>query len=137
MRLNTKVRYGVRTMLEIASNEAGDGVFQKDIAEKQELSVKYLDHIIRALKKRNLVSNVGGRKSGYKLSRNPSLITLYDIYLAFEPELCIVGCVSEGIPCSMKVKCKATDCWGNLNKLIIDYMKEQTLEKLMSTQLVS
>jgi Rrf2 family protein len=133
MKLNTKVRYGIRTMLEIASDESGDGVFQKDIAEKQDLSVKYLDHIIRALKKQNLVSNVAGKKSGYRLSRKPSLITLYDIYLAFEPELSIVHCVSGDASCDKEGECKVAECWGSLNKIIVDYLQGETLDKVMNS----
>ncbi|NLB92194.1 MAG: Rrf2 family transcriptional regulator, partial [Bacteroidales bacterium] len=69
MKFNTRTRYGIRAMLEIASHPAEQGVFQKDIAENQEISIKYLDHIIRDLKVAGLLVNAKGKKSGYVLTR--------------------------------------------------------------------
>lgn len=62
MKLNTKVRYGLRTMLEIALQEDNKGVFQKDIAKNQQISEKYLDLIIASLKANGLIANTSGKK---------------------------------------------------------------------------
>ena len=83
MKFNTKTRYGIRSMLEIAMNKEQDGVFQKDIAKNQNISIKYLDHIIHSLKASRLIVNVRGKKSGYTLTREPSEITMFDIHNAF------------------------------------------------------
>jgi len=64
-----KTRYGIRAILEIAMNEKAKGILQKDIAENQEISYKYLDHIINSLKVAGLVARAAGRKSGYVLTR--------------------------------------------------------------------
>lgn len=119
-------------MLDIATHESEGGVLQKDIAERQDLSIKYLDHIIRALKKRNLISSVSGRKSGYRLNRKPCEISLYDVYLAFEPELCVVSCLSDSSSCDMEDKCKTKGCWGKLNSVIINYLTSVSLECVMN-----
>ena len=77
MKFNTKTRYGLRTMLELALNaEREEGTFQKEIAENQDVSVKYLDHIIADLKSAGLIVNTGGKKSGDRLNRPPEEISL-------------------------------------------------------------
>ena len=90
MKISTRTRYGVRTMIEIAKGHPDRGVFQKEIATNQLLSLKYLDHIIHALKTARLISNTKGKKSGYVLTRKPSEITVFDIHRAFEPGICLV-----------------------------------------------
>jgi Rrf2 family protein len=134
MKLNTKIRYGVRTMIELALDYNGKGLFQKDISERQNISYKYLDHIISALKARGLISNVDGKKSGYRLSRLPEEITIYDVYKAFEPELLIVDCLTVDGQCANEKACAAQQLWFGLNTIIIDYLKSQTLKELAEKQ---
>ncbi|HBK42488.1 MAG TPA: Rrf2 family transcriptional regulator, partial [Porphyromonadaceae bacterium] len=64
MKINSKIRYGLRTMIEIACCKEPTGILQKDIAKNQNISVKYLDYIISALKLKGLISNTKGRGSG-------------------------------------------------------------------------
>ena len=94
MKINTKIRYGLRTMIEIADCQSPEGILQKEIAKRQQISVKYLDYIVSALKLKGLIRNVGGRGSGYVLARSPVEITMLDIYTAFESVL-VVQCVSD------------------------------------------
>ena len=122
-------------MLEIARAENSGGVFQKDIAENQSLSVKYLDHIIQALKTCNLIRNVKGKKSGYVLARKPDEITIFDIHRAFEPGICLVECLSGNYPCDMSENCLTRGFWGQLNNLIINYFKSVTLHDLMNQRI--
>jgi Rrf2 family protein len=119
-------------MIEIAKGGPEQGVFQKDIALNQELSLKYLDHIILALKTAHLIRNARGRKSGYILSRNPSEITVFDIHRAFEPGICLVECLSGNFHCNRSDKCQAQGFWGQLNNLVIGYFKSVTLEDLIN-----
>jgi len=130
LKISTRTRYGIRTMLEIASG-SGDGIFQKDIAQSQDISNKYLDHIIHALKASKLISNVKGKKSGYKLTRKPSEISLYDIHNAFEPGICIIDCLSGNYECKRQTDCLAVGFWKNLNDLIVDYFKSVTMDDLI------
>ncbi|RPJ74506.1 MAG: Rrf2 family transcriptional regulator, partial [Alphaproteobacteria bacterium] len=96
MQFNTKIHYGIRAMIEIALASKVKGIYQKDIAKNQEISNKYLDQIIAALKAKGLIRNLKGKKSGYILNHEPSSITIYDIYKAFEPEILLLDCLSEG-----------------------------------------
>ena len=134
MKLNTKTRYGIRAMIELAMDWGGKGIFQKDISERQQISYKYLDHIISALKTKGLITNVEGKKSGYRLARVPEEITVYDIYKAFEPALQIVDCIGDDGECIKAKHCAAKDLWCGLNKKIIEHLDSVTLKSLADKQ---
>ena len=118
-------------MLEIALHSEQGGVLQKDIANSQEISIKYLDYIIHALKAEGLIANANGKKSGYVLTRKPSKISMYDIHNAFESGICIVDCLSKDLTCKRDKKCAVRKFWVGINKLIVDYLKETTLEDIV------
>jgi Rrf2 family protein len=131
MKFNTKTRYGLRTMIELAVNAGKDeGIFQKEIAENQDVSVKYLDHIIADLKSAGLVVNAGGKKSGYRLNKPAEDITVYDIYIAFEDELSIIDCLQPDGDCPRKKNCVLKDYWCELNESIRASMVSQNLQDL-------
>lgn len=134
MKLNTKTRYGIRAMIELAMDREGKGLLQKEISERQDISYKYLDHIISALKASGLIANVEGKKSGYRLSRKPEDITIYDVYKAFEPELLIVDCLTPEGKCTNDKACASQDMWYGLNTAIIDYLKKHNLKQLADKQ---
>jgi Rrf2 family protein len=129
MKFNTKTRYGVRVVFELALNVNREGgTLQKEIAESQELSIKYLDHIISAHKKAGLISNVGGKKSGYVLARPANEITVYDVYSAFEDNLAIIDCLLTEGECPRKGNCVMKDYWCDLNETIRKSMKSMNVE---------
>ena len=113
----------MRAILEIALEESENGVFQKDISVRQNISVKYLDNIIAALKTAGLIINIKGKKSGYKLTRKPGKIKIIDVYNAFEPGVAVVDCLNDKYVCDRAPKCCVRDFWGGLNNLIINYLK--------------
>jgi Rrf2 family protein len=134
LKFSTRTRYGIRSMIEIGMDTSGKGVFQKQIAEKQEISVKYLDHIIHALKTSGLISNVKGRKSGYVLTRPPDEITMLDIHNSFESGICVIDCLSPNITCDRNERCAARGFWGHVNNKIINYFKSVTLQDMIDEQ---
>lgn len=134
MKVNTKIRYGLRAMLELGLNESKknfSGLHQKEIAEHQNLSEKYLDPIIAGLKTAGLVINAGGKKSGYVLARPPEEITIFDIYRAFEPELAIIHCQDKPVTCFVSRICVANEFWMDLNESITNHMKDVTLHDIV------
>jgi len=134
MKVNTKIRYGLRAMLELGLNENKKdftGLYQKEIAEHQNLSEKYLDPIIGSLKASGLIMNAGGKKSGYILARPKQEITIYDIYRAFEPELSIIHCMNKPVTCFISRICVANEYWMDLNDVITKHMKSVTLDKIV------
>ncbi len=134
MKFNTKTRYAIRTMIEIALHSGEGGIYQKDIARKQKISFKYLDQIISGLKAVNLIVNAEGKKSGYKLSRNSNDITTYDIYKAFEPELNVVDCLNHDNDCARDKSCATKHFWNGLNANVVNYLSSVTLSKLAKEQ---
>ncbi len=118
-------------MIEIARGSDSKGVFQKDIATAQSLSIKYLDHIIHSLKTAGLITNLKGKKSGYVLTRDPELITVFDIHKAFEPELCLIECLSVNYQCDRSEHCQAQGFWKGLNTVIANYLKSVTVADLV------
>jgi Rrf2 family protein len=119
-------------MIELAINNTSEGVYQKDIAKNQGLSIKYLDQIIHSLKVAGLISNVKGKKSGYILTKNPSEITIYEIHLAFENDICVIDCMSSNFQCDREEGCTVQKFWKGLNHVVIDYFKNTTLEDIAS-----
>lgn len=132
MKLNMKVRYGLRTMIEISTHESSSGILQKEISASQEIPLKYLDSIISGLRNTGLIVNFSGKRSGYILTRHPSEITVYDIYRAFEPELTLVNCTTQGVECNLLNSCFAKDFWCDLNTEIKHQMESSTLAQLVN-----
>ena len=118
-------------MIELAVNEAETGLKQKDIAVKQNMSVKFLDHIISALRTAGLIYRVLGRNKGYRLTRNPSEITVYDVYRAFEPEININLCLMDESICANSHSCGARCFLNQFNMEMKKYMQSHTLQDLM------
>ncbi len=137
MKFNTKIRYGLRAMIEIAINNDANGILQKDIADKQDLSTKYLDHIIAPLKIAALIKNSGGKRSGYILSRPDSEITTLDIFKAFDHDFVSIDCLSEDKSCIRNNSCTAKNFWNRLNCNMEEFLGSVTLEELKLQELES
>ena len=129
MKVNTKMRYGLRAMIEIAKHTPSGGVLQKDISKHQSISFKYLDHILNALKVAQLIRKKSV-KEGFILTKEPSQISVYDIYTAFEPQLLIIDCLETEYSCCMQDSCDVKGFWCELNQNIARQMKEVTLKDL-------
>jgi Rrf2 family protein len=135
MKINTKTRYGLRTLLELALNNDNQiGIYQKEISERQNISNRYLDHIIASLKTAGLVTNVGGKKSGYKLSKKPSEISMYDVYKAFDNKMQIIDCLVDDNNCPGKQSCSAREFWQDLNNCTSNYMESVKLTDIAERQ---
>ncbi len=127
MKLNSKVRYGLRAMIEIASQN-GKGILQKEIAQKQDIPLKYLDTIITGLKAKGLIINYKGKKSGYILTKPANKISVYDIYCSYEPELCLVDCICAPCTCGKTGNCVSREIWTEVNATL----KKTLMKKFLS-----
>jgi Rrf2 family protein len=123
-------------MLEIARNNSETGILQKDISERQDISNKYLDHIIHSLKAAGLIVNAHGKKSGYILTRPANEITIFDIHNAFEFGICVIDCLAKGVTCPRDVNCTAKGFWRKLNNQITDFFKSVSLADLTNESMV-
>ena len=131
MKFKTKTRYGIRAMVEIAKSGQKGGILQKNISKNQKISNKYLDQIIHSLKEAELIATVKGKKSGYRLTKNASEITVLEIHYAFDREIAIIECLSEQVDCAMEDICNTYPFWDGLNKLIIEYFRHVTLQDIL------
>jgi Rrf2 family protein len=130
MKINTKIRYGLRAMIEIAKHTSENGVLQKDIAVNQSISLKYLDPILNSLKVANLIKKKS-HKEGYILVKPAKEITIFEIHNAFEPGIKILDCLDINNDCSIDTKCDVKGFWCELNTLISDKFKSVTLSELV------
>lgn len=121
-------------MIEIASNSNTSGVFQKDIANNQEIPLNYLDIIVSGLRSAGLIINYGGKSSGYILAKKADQISVYDVYRAFEPELELVNCNCPTNLCKRLDICPAKDYWFGLNTQIKSMMKVSTINTLVQSK---
>jgi len=131
MKINSKIRYGLRTIIEIANHTDPNGILQKDIAKNQHISLKYLDSIISSLKIKGLVANSKGRGSGYILTREPKDITMLDIYTAFE-QIIVVECINNKSLCERNThNCKAQNYWMEFSLDFRKILSKKTLSEVI------
>jgi Rrf2 family protein len=135
MKINAKMHYGLKTMIELAMNAGETGMLQKEVAVNQDMPNKFLDSVIHSLKVAGLIVNVGGRKSGYKLARPSAEISVYDVYRAFEPELRINFCLADYESCPRTQSCASRIFLCELNEKMREYMKTSTIGALATREL--
>jgi Rrf2 family iron-sulfur cluster assembly transcriptional regulator len=131
MRVNSKIRYGLRTMIEIASSTNPNGMLQKDIALNQNISLKYLDPIIASLKLKGLIINSRGKGSGYRLTRPAEEITMLDIYTAFE-QIVVIECINNLNFCDRSMHdCKGRNFWNEFKVDFEDILAKKNLAQII------
>lgn len=132
MMVSTRGRYALRVMIELASRGGEEYVPLKEIAQKQEISEKYLEAIIKTLVKNGLVVGLRGKGGGYKLATAPDRCTVAAILRLTEGSLAPVSCLSEGEnPCPRAEVCATLPMWTQLHHLIEEYLESVTLEDLV------
>lgn len=117
-------------MIEIALADQEKGIYQKDISKNQDISNKYLDHIILALRTAGLINKISGKRSGYRLSRDAGDITMLDIYLAFEHDFSVTDCLTGNFNCNRANSCAVREFWTGLNSVMKDYFQSVSLASL-------
>jgi len=127
------VRYGTRAMLDLANFYGRGPVLLRDIAKRQEISIKYLDRILSTLKAAGLVKALRGAKGGYELNRNPSKITLAQIVKALDGRTELVECVGNRDYCKRINFCIMNDIWSQLSNAIEAMLDSKTLEDLVNS----
>ena len=130
--ISTKGRYALRVMLDLAEHGGDDYVPLKDVAERQEISKKYLEIIVRDLVKADFVKGTSGKGGGYTLCRAPEEYTVGEIIEAAEGPLVPVACLAEGAKeCPRAFKCKTLSLWAEFGKMTHDYFFSKKLSDLL------
>ena len=129
--ISTKGRYALRVMIDLAEHEGEDYIPLKDIAERQEISQKYLEIIVRELVKGKLLTGLSGRGGGYKLCRKPDEYAVGEILELMEGSLATVACLSgDAESCHRAACCKTLPMWAEYDKMVHDYFYGKTLADL-------
>lgn len=131
MKLSTRSRYGLRAVLELAI-EYGNAPMQiKTIAEREDISNKYLEQLMSTLKSFGLVRSVRGPKGGYLLAKAPVDIKLSDVFAALEGPMMTVECVDHPEFCVRCTDCVTRQVWADIQKAMLDVLESQTLQDLV------
>ena len=129
--ISTKGRYALRVMIDLAEHRECGYIPLKDIAQRQDISKKYLEIIVHDLVTKKLVKGVSGKGGGYELTRNPEDYTAGEIIELMEGTLSPVACLAdEGYECSRRVKCKTLPMWTEFDTMVHDFFYSRTLADL-------
>lgn len=132
MKISTKGRYAVRLMLDIAEHSNGENVSIKDVAKRQDISLKYLEQIVNMLSKKGYLKSQRGSLGGYKMTRPPEEYTVGDILRVTEGDMAPVACLEdEENACQRAGVCPTLGFWQGLYKTVNDYMDSVTIADLM------
>ena len=134
LKLTTKGRYGVRLMLDLALHDGQGPVPLRDIARRQDISEKYLWHLIPPLRDAGLIRSSRGANGGYVLAQPPSHITLKDILTVLEGRICLVDCISNPSFCPRSRNCVPKDIWRDVSETISHTLDSFTLGKMIEKQ---
>lgn len=130
MKISTKGRYALRVMIDLAVNDRGDYVSLKDISNRQEVSLKYLEQIMAMLNKAGYVKSIRGNNGGYRLAKLPEEYKVGDILRKTEGDLAPIACVN-GEECGKRENCKTFKFWQGLDNVINEYVDSKTLADLI------
>ena len=132
MMLPTKGRYALRMLIDLAIHRADGFIALKDIAERQNISKKYLEQIVPLLNKADLLKTNRGYQGGYALAKNPDKYTVGEILRVTEGSLCPVSCLQYPVnECPRASECITLPVWEGLYKTITDYLDGVTLQDII------
>ena len=135
MKISTKGRYALRMLVDLAEHENCGFVALKDIAERQNISKKYLEQIIPILGKSDILKTTRGSQGGYMLSRSPDKYTVGEILRLTEGSLAPVDCLNQKPnECERSAECATLPVWQGLYRVINDYLDSITLQDILDKQ---
>lgn len=136
MKISTKGRYAVRVMLDLTLHNTGEYIKVKQIAERQEISEKYLEQIISVLNKAGFVKSARGAQGGYRLAGDSGSYTVGMVLRLTEGSLCPVACLEDEVnECSRCDTCETLGVWKELNDAINQVVDNVTIKDLAERQL--
>jgi len=134
MKLSTRGQYGTRALLELALRRGGEPVLLKDIAQSQQISLPYLQHLITPLIAGGILRSTRGAKGGISLARPPEQIRLSEVIQLLEGSNAPVECVDNPKICRRSASCVSRDIWGELKKVMDGVLESITLQDLVERQ---
>ncbi len=130
--ISTKGRYALRVMIDLAEHNNGEYIPMKDVAQRQDISLKYLERILPVLSQNKIVDSVHGKGGGYRLTKAPECYSVFEILRLVEGELAPVACLECGAePCSRAAECRTISMWNKYYELTKDFFSGITIAELM------
>ena len=130
MMLTKMTRFGTRAVFDIAYNSSGLPVQVKDISQRQELPLKFLEQIFHKFKKADFIKSQRGKHGGYVLTKDPTEITVGDIARAVDEQLDLVCCVSDNKTCNRAEQCPTRLVWEETSRRVQEYLDSVTIADL-------
>jgi len=131
MKLSTRTRYGIRAIIELGQYEGTRPLQLKTIADRQDISIKYLEQLMGLLRSAGLVRSVRGSKGGYALGRPADQIKLSEVFRCLEGPVTTTECVEDGDVCKRSADCVAREVWVEVEAAIHNVLDSITLEDLV------
>ncbi|MBW1676375.1 MAG: Rrf2 family transcriptional regulator [Deltaproteobacteria bacterium] len=131
MRISTKGRYGTRAMVDIGENYGKGPVPLRKLAERQCISMKYMEQIIPLLKTSGLIRSSRGARGGYVLAKEPRKISLHDIVQALEGSWSLVDCLDDDTLCDQAEECATYEIWHDIQEAIYRILDSTTLADMI------
>ena len=132
MKVSSRGRYALRVMIDLAEHDDGAYIPMKEVAQRQNISLKYLEKILPLLVAGNLVEGIHGKGGGYRLTRKPTDYPIGEILRLTEGELAPVACLEcGGGRCARTADCRTLPMWSELNRRVNEYLDSVTIGDLM------
>ncbi|MBQ8036160.1 MAG: Rrf2 family transcriptional regulator [Proteobacteria bacterium] len=132
MKISTRGRYALRVMIDLAEHANQGYTPMKVIAERQGISLKYLEQIVPVLSRSELICGIQGKGGGYKLNKHPDEVTVGEVLRLTEGDLAPVACLEcDAKPCERTGICRTLPMWKAFNDMINHFFDSITLSKLM------
>ena len=132
MMISTRGRYALRVLVDMAEHQADGYMTLREVAQRQDISEKYLEAIVKDLVRHNILSGVRGKGGGYRLCRAPEQINIGEVLNIMEGTLSPVACLEDGAaPCRRAAECRTLEFWRGLDEAIQSYVRTDSVADLM------
>lgn len=135
MKISTKGRYSLRVIIDLAEHRGSGYIPMKEVAARQNISLKYIEKLMPMLTKNGLVEGIHGKGGGYKLSRDPEFLTVGEILRLAEGDLVPVSCLEDGAPpCELACECRTLSMWKEFYDITNRFFDGITVADLMKNR---
>ena len=132
MLISTRGRYALRVLIDMAEHRSNEYIKLNDIAQRQEISEKYLESIVKVLVRNKIITGLRDKGGGYRLALKPEQINVGEVLTVMEGTLAPVSCLENGTtPCPRAADCRTLEFWRGLDDAIIRYTHSYTIADLM------
>lgn len=135
MMISTRGRYALRILIDLAEHRSEAYVTLRELAERQEISEKYLENIVKELVRAGILEGLRGKGGGYRLGREPERISVLEVLERMEGTLAPVACLEAGgKPCTRAAYCRTLPLWQGLDETVRGYLGQFSIQSLMRSE---